>query len=60
MINRNMRQENPAKASSKTSSLVESFSEHVADLLFQNERCCVSKAVTQLMEIVHATLKVCW
>lgn len=33
-------------------------SEQVVDLLFLSERCVVSKAATQLMELVHQTLKV--
>lgn len=32
-------------------------SEQVVDLLFLSERCVVSKAATQLMELVHQTLK---
>ena len=32
--------------------------EQVVDLLFLSESCVVSKAVTQLMELVHQTLKV--
>ncbi|ONK70268.1 uncharacterized protein A4U43_C05F31980 [Asparagus officinalis] len=46
-----------AKGSSKDSSFLEGFSEHAADLLFQHGRCFISKAVSQLMELVHATLK---
>lgn len=33
-------------------------SEHVVDLLFLSERCLVSKAASQLMGLVHQTLKV--
>ena len=33
-------------------------SEHVVDLLFLSERCVVSKAASQLMKLVHQTLKV--
>ncbi|KAL5794195.1 hypothetical protein ACOSP7_002789 [Xanthoceras sorbifolium] len=32
-------------------------SEHVVDLLFLSERCVVSKAASQLMKLVHQTLK---
>ncbi|WCJ37478.1 centromere/kinetochore protein putative (ZW10) [Euphorbia peplus] len=32
-------------------------SEHVVDLLFLSERCVVSKAASQLMDLVHNTLK---
>jgi centromere/kinetochore protein ZW10 len=32
--------------------------EQVVDLLFLSERCVVSKAAIQLMELVHQTLKV--
>ncbi|KAL5581769.1 hypothetical protein UlMin_014211 [Ulmus minor] len=32
-------------------------SEHVVDLLFLSEKCVVSKAATQLMKLVHQTLK---
>lgn len=35
----------------------EVFFEHPVDMLFQNERCFVSKAVLQLLELVHSTLK---
>lgn len=34
------------------------YYEHVVDLLFLSERCLVSKAATQLMDLVHQTLKV--
>ncbi|XP_061969387.1 centromere/kinetochore protein zw10 homolog isoform X2 [Populus nigra] len=33
------------------------YYEHVVDLLFLSERCLVSKAATQLMDLVHQTLK---
>lgn len=33
-------------------------SEHVVQLLFLSEKCVVSKAAIQLMELVHQTLKV--
>lgn len=41
----------------KEGSAVDS-SEHVVQLLFLSERCVVSKAATQLMELVHRILKV--
>ncbi|KAK6918801.1 RZZ complex, subunit Zw10, partial [Dillenia turbinata] len=36
---------------------VEKSSDHVVDLLFLSERCTVSEAAIELMEIVHRTLK---
>lgn len=36
----------------------ERLPDHVVDLLFLSERCVVSKAASQLMELVHQTLKV--
>ncbi|KAL6010301.1 hypothetical protein ACLOJK_000732 [Asimina triloba] len=33
------------------------FSEYAVDLLFQPDRCLVSKAASQLMELVHQTLQ---
>ncbi|XAR68139.1 hypothetical protein NMG60_11003166 [Bertholletia excelsa] len=35
----------------------ERFSDHVVDLLFSSEKCLVSKAACQLMDLVHLTLK---
>ncbi|XP_058220146.1 centromere/kinetochore protein zw10 homolog isoform X2 [Rhododendron vialii] len=35
----------------------QSFPDHVVDLLFSSESCVVSKAASQLMELVHHTLK---
>ncbi|XP_052178066.1 centromere/kinetochore protein zw10 homolog isoform X2 [Diospyros lotus] len=35
----------------------EKLPDHVVDLLFLSERCVVSKAASQLMELVHQTLK---
>ncbi|PSS05955.1 Centromere/kinetochore protein like [Actinidia chinensis var. chinensis] len=35
----------------------ERFPDHAVDLLFSSESCVVSKAATQLMELVHHTLK---
>lgn len=32
----------------------------VVDLLFQPDKCLVSKAVFHLMDLVHRALKVCW
>ncbi|KAL6988903.1 hypothetical protein U1Q18_014654 [Sarracenia purpurea var. burkii] len=35
----------------------ERFPDHVVDLLFLSERCAVSKAASQLVELVHLTLR---
>lgn len=43
----------------QVSSAVGYSSEYVADLLFQPEKCYISKSATQLMKLVHETLKVC-
>lgn len=53
-----MLQENASKSSLHASGVVECFSEDVADLLFQPERCIISKAASQLMKLVHEALKV--
>jgi centromere/kinetochore protein ZW10 len=42
----------------KNSGTAVNYYEHVVDLLFLSERCLVSKAATQLMDLVHQTLKV--
>ncbi|KAF8410789.1 hypothetical protein HHK36_003326 [Tetracentron sinense] len=44
--------------SSKARGIAENSSEHDVDLLFLPERCLVSKAASQLMELVHQTLQV--
>lgn len=41
----------------KNSGTAVNYYEHVVDLLFLSERCLVSKAATQLMDLVHQTLK---
>ncbi|XP_043804728.1 centromere/kinetochore protein zw10 homolog isoform X2 [Manihot esculenta] len=41
----------------KSAGLAVNSSEHVVDLLFLSERCVVSKAASQLMELVHKTLQ---
>ncbi|XP_020102327.1 centromere/kinetochore protein zw10 homolog isoform X2 [Ananas comosus] len=41
----------------QVSSAVGYSSEYVADLLFQPEKCYISKSATQLMKLVHETLK---
>ncbi|KAF2284861.1 hypothetical protein GH714_031361 [Hevea brasiliensis] len=41
----------------KSAGIAVNSSEHVVDLLFLSERCVVSKAASQLMELVHKTLK---
>ncbi|CAK7349053.1 unnamed protein product [Dovyalis caffra] len=41
----------------KNGGIAANFSEHAVDLLFLSERCLVSKAATQLMDLVHQTLK---
>ncbi|KAJ9176843.1 hypothetical protein P3X46_012115 [Hevea brasiliensis] len=41
----------------KSAGMAVNSSEHVVDLLFLSERCVVSKAASQLMELVHKTLK---
>ncbi|XP_008799437.2 centromere/kinetochore protein zw10 homolog [Phoenix dactylifera] len=49
--------ENASKSSTHASGVVECPSKYVADLLFQPERCIVSKATFQLMKLVHEALK---
>ncbi|PON48506.1 RZZ complex, subunit Zw [Parasponia andersonii] len=41
----------------KNDRMAANTSEHVVNLLFLSERCVVSKAALQLMELVHQTLK---
>ncbi|KAJ6390243.1 hypothetical protein OIU77_024461 [Salix suchowensis] len=41
----------------KNSGTAVNYYEHVVDLLFLSGRCLVSKAATQLMDLVHQTLK---
>lgn len=41
-----------------TLEVAEKFSVHAVDLLFQPERCHVSEAASNLMELVHQTLQV--
>ncbi|OMP07538.1 RZZ complex, subunit Zw10 [Corchorus olitorius] len=54
--------ENVEEYTTKTASLKNDgmaiyTSEQVVDLLFQSEKCVVSKAASQLMDLVHQTLK---
>lgn len=53
-----LRQWNSPQNYTKNARMASNKSEHVVHLLFLSERCVVSKAALQLMELVHQTLKV--